>query len=237
MENRIRPIRTDLLCRLRWNLLADLHDIEIAGGPNEKESVISLFDHSSADEGLAIPSLSRIEVGSAECLDKYDLSFDGSPEPDGYRPPPSLVIENRDGGSITVRQFVTEVHAYMNEHMDEIKKALGGIYTTPVDEMNMVFFRRAWAVESPDDNNVRLYVSLEPTAERTSMEQFWATQLHQARMDDRQRHRQYAGVASLAIRKPGSTAEAVGVYINTGLTGPDDVGRKGYALEKWWNEG
>lgn len=169
MESRIRM---DLLYRFRWNLVAALQDVEIALGTSNEETVVRLFEDPSADEELAVPSLSRFEVASAECLDKR--SFDYTPEPQRYQPPPSLIIKNADGGSITLRQFVTEVHAYMNEHMDEIKKTLDGLYQIPVDER--ILFRRVYAVGT-DDNDIRLSVSLSPKAERTSLDQFWTTQL------------------------------------------------------------
>lgn len=95
MEDRIRM---DLLYRLRWNLLADLHDTEIAVGPNNEERVVPLFDHFSADEDLVVPGLSRIEVTNAECIDKYENSCDRSPEPEGYRPRPLLSLRMKMGG-------------------------------------------------------------------------------------------------------------------------------------------
>jgi hypothetical protein len=188
LKNKESSIRMDLLYRLRWNLRADLQHVEITVGASNEEKLVSLFDHSSADESLAVPGLSSLEVASAECLDKYENSYDeGSPDPDGYRPPPLLFIENEDGKSITLRQFVTEVHAYMNENIAEIKKALRGQYTSSVDEM--IFFRRVWAVGTSDDN-IRLSISLVPGMERTKMEDFWSAHLHQARMHANQRGRQ-----------------------------------------------
>lgn len=190
LKDKESSIRMDLLYRLRWNLRANLHDVEIAVGASNEERLVLLFDHSSADESLAVPGLSSLEVASAECLDKRGNSYDDdedSPNPDSYRPPPSLFIENEDGRAITLRQFVTEVHAYMNENIAEIKKALRGQYTSSVD--GMIFFRRVWAVGS-DDGNIRLSVSLVPGMERTKMENLWAAHLQQARMHAKQRGRQ-----------------------------------------------
>jgi hypothetical protein len=182
LKNKESSIRMDLLYRLRWNLRADLQHVEITVGASNEEKLVSLFDHSSADESLAVPGLSSLEVASAECLDKYENSYD-----EGSRPPPLLFIENEDGKSITLRQFVTEVHAYMNENIAEIKKALRGQYTSSVDDM--IFFRRVWAVGTSDDN-IRLSISLVPGMERTKMEDFWSAHLHQARMHANQRGRQ-----------------------------------------------
>lgn len=60
-----------------------------------------------------------------ECMGKFDLSYDsdGDLEMCPYRPPPSLIFENEDGRSITLRQFVTKVHAYLSEHMEQVKQA------------------------------------------------------------------------------------------------------------------
>lgn len=171
----------DLLYRLRWNLRADLHNVEISVGTSNEERLVLLFDHSSADESLAVLGLSSLEVASAECLDKHGNSCDddeGSPNPDSYWPPPSLFIEYEDGRAITLRQFVTEVHAYMNENIAEVKKALCGQYTSSVD--GMIFFRRVWAVGS-DGGNIRLSVSLVPEMENTKMESLgssFATRSH-----------------------------------------------------------
>jgi hypothetical protein len=187
LENQESNIRMDLLYRLRWNLRADLHDIEIAVGVSDEEKLVSLFDHSSADESLALPGQSSLEVASSECLMRYENSYDGSPEPDGYRPPPPLFIENEDGKSITLRQFVTEVHAYINENIAEIKKALRGYYTSSVEDK--IFFRRVWASGTGDDN-IRLCVSLIPGMERTKMDDLWAAHLTQARMRTTQWGRQ-----------------------------------------------
>ncbi|KAF2271379.1 uncharacterized protein EI97DRAFT_471252 [Westerdykella ornata] len=222
MASMAERIRMDLLYRLRWDLLADLHDIQIVvDTPNEgrpfvfndslaasvgestgfgptnhmpQERRIPLFDHSSAEEDLAVPGLSRIEVCSSECLDKYDLSYDQIPESDGYQPPPSLIIENKDGKSITLRQFVTQAHAYLNEHMDEINRALRAtsIYGKQVDGATSLFFRRVWA-SGTDDNGIRLSVSLIPEGGWEDMDRFWAAPLNQARLRERSCGRCYRG--------------------------------------------
>jgi hypothetical protein len=184
LVNMEQRIRMDLLYRLRWDLLAGLHDIEIAVGPENAESVVVLFDQPCVDEDIAEPGLRRVEVCSDECLRRYENSFDGSPEPDGYQPPPSLFIEAKDGGFIALKQFVTEVHAYLNEHMDHVKSALRQMYTSSVNER--IYFRRIWA-RGKDDNDVRLSVSLLPKLNSAPMEQHWASHLHYARQHGNKR--------------------------------------------------
>lgn len=152
----------DLLYRLRWNLLADLSDIKIVSGPKNGEEIGPFFEHADADADFGLPSVSRIEVNSRECDEKFRLSYDSEPEEDGYRPPPPLIIQNEDGGSITFRQFVTEVHAYLNEHLDEVKKAQRVMAAEPWSE-TLLYFRRAWPYET-EDGNVVVYVEMMPRA-------------------------------------------------------------------------
>lgn len=73
-------IRMDLLYRLHWNLLVDFDKVKIDWGPKNEEKIIILFDHSSADVEFGVPSLSRIEVKSRECDEKFQLSYDSEPE-------------------------------------------------------------------------------------------------------------------------------------------------------------
>lgn len=91
--------------------MADLQDIEIVLGQKGEEKIVPLFDDPSMDADICTPAVNRIEVMSEDCHEKYDRSCDGTSQSDGYRPPPSLIIENEDGRFITLRQFVTEVYA------------------------------------------------------------------------------------------------------------------------------
>lgn len=113
-------------------------------GLENEETTVPLFDHALAEAGLGTPSLSRIQVNSRECLEKFDLSYDsdGDLELCDYQPPPSLIIENEDGRSITLRQFVTEVHAYSNKHLQEDKKGQWVMAAEPWSE-TLLFSRRA----------------------------------------------------------------------------------------------
>jgi hypothetical protein len=64
--------RMNLLYRLRWDLLADLHDIKIAVGPENEESVVPLFGQPCMDEDIAELGLSCIETCSDECFARYE---------------------------------------------------------------------------------------------------------------------------------------------------------------------
>jgi hypothetical protein len=83
-------------------------------------------------------------------------------------------------------QFVTNVHAYLNEIIADIKKATLWKYTSYVDDV--IFFRRVWAVGTSDDN-IRLSVSVMPGIEQTKMEDQWAIYLIQARLQAQLRGR------------------------------------------------
>ncbi|EMD61574.1 hypothetical protein GGP41_004175 [Bipolaris sorokiniana] len=172
-------IRMDLLYRLRWNLLADLHDVEIVWGSRNEEEIGPFFEHASADADFGLPSLSRLEVKSRECDEKFRLSYDSDPTESSYQPPPPLIIQNEDGASITFRQFVTEVHAYLNEHFEEVKKAQRVVAAEPWSE-TLLYFRRAWPYET-EDGNVVVYVEMMPRAADAKFRDIlWGQQLNKA---------------------------------------------------------
>ncbi|RMZ69737.1 hypothetical protein GMOD_00010320 [Pyrenophora seminiperda CCB06] len=119
-------IRQDLLYRLRWNVFGALDDIEIATGPCDQAAVVPFFSHTLADESIAIPPFSRIdEVYIGECVDRVDHHY---PEEYRYKPPPPMTINNEDGSPITLRQFVTQTHAYLNLHMEDLEEAKSFTY-------------------------------------------------------------------------------------------------------------
>jgi len=190
-------IREDLLYRLRWNLLAPLQDIEIAIGPKNEETLVLLFDHPCANTPISVPSLRRLEVMSDDIWRSHEAWHHGddSPEPDcACKPPPNLVIENADGRPITLGQFVTQAHPYLNEHMDKIKRALT-IFQNDLPEEKIFLFKRAcsWGTRDPD---VRLDVFLMLKRDEEFMEAHWARQLESARRFEDGRFGDVCGVTS-----------------------------------------
>lgn len=126
-------VRQDLLYRLRWNIFATLDQVVIATGSTEPVNYVSLFSHQLADESVTEPPLNRIDqVHINDCSEKasrQNRCLDNSDdETYGHVPPPPLDIFNEDGSSVTLWQFVTKVHAYLNEHVDEIKKVKSELY-------------------------------------------------------------------------------------------------------------
>ncbi|KAF1950075.1 hypothetical protein CC80DRAFT_598496 [Byssothecium circinans] len=116
------------------NILTSPDSIEIATGPlNQNQTTtptttVPFLTHAFADESLAQPPLSRIDkVLLADCWGKTDQEL-FMPEEYRYKPPPALTITNDDGSAITLGQFVSHVHAYLNTHMEEVKKVKGEMY-------------------------------------------------------------------------------------------------------------
>ena len=123
--------RRVLFYRLHWNIRASVHEIEIATGPHGQTTNVALLGHAFANESIANPPLSRIEVGIEECLQREDLEAEWNDEGnDGdydyhgdcdYQAPAALVINNENGRPITLGQFVTQVHDYLTCNLDEIR--------------------------------------------------------------------------------------------------------------------
>lgn len=61
----------------------------------------------------SIPSSSLLKK---HCRDEQDEIY-------RCNTPDALIIENKDGSQITVHDFVTKVHEYLNAHKDEIIEA------------------------------------------------------------------------------------------------------------------
>jgi hypothetical protein len=175
-------IRMDLPYRLRWNLRSEIDDVEIVVGSSGEETLIPLFSHLSAASYLAVLNVRRLEVICGDCIRGYELSYDDTPEPNGYQPPPSLIIENEDGKRITLEHFVTQVHAYLNKHMFDITEALRQQFKPFSDDT--IWFHRVW-VAGTRDEDIRLSVSLRPGMEREKMENFWRGRLIQVRINQR----------------------------------------------------
>lgn len=184
-------IREDLLYRLRWNVFATLDEIEIRTGPCDQTTDVPLFGHHLANESIANPPLSRIdEVCIGECLDRVDMHYE---EEKRYKPPPALTIDNEDGSPIALGQFVTEVHAYLNLHMEELKRAKGELYgrVSVAEDGTMVrtitdepylppdigfFFSRVSTIQIGQIVRLSTQVFAEGEHWRTA-DQFWASQL------------------------------------------------------------
>lgn len=54
---------------------------------------MSIFNYSFQDKTLAVSNLSRIKIASNACLERYENSYNQTPEPEGYRPHPLLLFK------------------------------------------------------------------------------------------------------------------------------------------------
>lgn len=189
-----RRLRQDLLYRLRWDLSGTTEDIEIATGSYDQTVNMPLLGHPLADEPLFDPPLSCIEqVNVRDLTDKVDRDI-YYPKEQRYQPPAALKIDNEDGSPITLRQFVTQFHAYVDRNMEEIKRVKGELYGEPVTHADGTQGRVITAgrpVKLPDDigiffdkvmpvgrdGDVWLLVSLYAEGEGSRPNGFWAPRL------------------------------------------------------------
>jgi hypothetical protein len=153
-----RRLRQDLLYRLRWDLSGTVEDIEIATGSYDRTVNMPFFGHPLADEFLFDPPLSCNEqVNIRDLTDKVDRDI-YYPKEERYQPPTALKIDNDDGSLITLRQFVTELHAYVHRNLEEIKRVKSELYGKPVTHADGTLGRVVTAgrpVKPPDD--VRIF--------------------------------------------------------------------------------
>ncbi|KAF2661572.1 hypothetical protein K491DRAFT_687352 [Lophiostoma macrostomum CBS 122681] len=204
MEVEDRRLRKDLLYRLHWNIFAALEDIMVSVGTNSQE-LVRFFDHTSANELVTDSSLSWFEVRIKECENKR--AFDLSAESCRYRPPAPLKFGNEMGSTLTMRQFVTGVHAYLNTHREEIIAVKGEFYGRPLlssdgTEIGReimighnfmpndidIFFKNILVIGT-DSQTLELSLGLHAEGEnqRETTDEFWAKQLRDAAMHERRR--------------------------------------------------
>lgn len=118
-------IRQDLLSRLHWNIFGPLSEITVRDGP----TLALLAHHAIKSESIAIPPLSKVTVHMDVCQEKY--AMDEHDEEDRYQPPAPLVIEKPAGTPISIEDFVTHVHAFLNANKEEIFKCEDEFYMLP----------------------------------------------------------------------------------------------------------
>jgi hypothetical protein len=181
-----------------------VEDVEIATGPVDQITILPLSGHPLADESLYDPPLNCIdEILLRDFTSKVERDIYYEPE-ERYQPPPALKIDNTDGSPITLRQFVIELHAYIQRNRQEIIRVKAEMYGTPITHADgsqgreIVFGRPA---KLPDDIDIRFYnampleidgrtkllVWLHADGEFSSSQEFWATRLLQVRNLEQQR--------------------------------------------------
>jgi hypothetical protein len=120
-------LRQDLLDRLHWDIFGPLEAIQV----RDPDGLLTPFlNHPIASESLAHPPLATISVYIDSCLDKAAL--DEHDEDEGrYHAPEPLVICKRDVAPISLCEFVTRVHRYLNDNRDELYKCEDEAYFDP----------------------------------------------------------------------------------------------------------
>lgn len=98
---------------------------------NGTPTIEPLAGHPIEEENVTEPPVSRIAVTIMVLEDKN--ANDEDEEEFRYWPPPPLVIEKDDRSAIKVRDFVTEVHAYLNANKEAIIEAKGELLGEEVD--------------------------------------------------------------------------------------------------------
>jgi hypothetical protein len=109
-----------LFARLRWDVFGDIGNIKVDNdvSANGTPTIEPFAGHPIAEENVTDPPVSRMAVAITPLNEKS--IHDEQEEKDRYWPPPPLLLENEDGSAIKVRDFVTKVHAYLNEHKGDI---------------------------------------------------------------------------------------------------------------------
>jgi hypothetical protein len=121
-------LRLDLLERLHWNVFASLEDIQVK---DENDILTPFLGHRIASESLANPPFTNIEVNIERCTQKAAL--DETDEDEGpYEEPEPLVIDKEDGSPISLHDFVSQVHGYLNANKEELYKCEDEMYMTPL---------------------------------------------------------------------------------------------------------
>jgi hypothetical protein len=85
---------------------------------NGTPTIEPLTGHPVAEENVTEPPVSRMVVAIMPLEEKH--TNDENEDEDRYWPSPPLVLLNEDGSAIKVRDFVTKVHAYLNENKEDI---------------------------------------------------------------------------------------------------------------------
>lgn len=121
-------IRQDLFKRLHWIVFGPQSDITVQDG----NALTPFANHAIGSESIADPPISRITVKIQVCEDKS--SMDETDEEEWrYQPPKPLVIEKRNGAPILLKDFVDQVHPFLNANKDEIYKCEDENYSQPTE--------------------------------------------------------------------------------------------------------
>jgi hypothetical protein len=108
-------IRQDIFDRLHWIVFGAQSDITV----QNSNALIPFANHAIGSESIVDPPVYRITVRVQVCEDKSSLDQTDEEEYQ-YQPPEPLVIEKRNGAPILLKEFVSQVHPFLNANKDEI---------------------------------------------------------------------------------------------------------------------
>lgn len=121
-------IRQDLLNRLHWVVFDLQSDITVQDG----NALTPFANHAIGSESIADPPVSRITVRIQVCEDKSSM-YQTDEEEYQYQPPEPLVIEERNGAPILPKEFINQVHPFLNANKDEIYRCEDESYSQPTE--------------------------------------------------------------------------------------------------------
>lgn len=110
-------IRQDLFNRLHWEVFGPQSNITVQDG----NVLTSFANHAIGLESIADPPVSRITVRIEVCENRSSMD-ETDEEEYRYQPPEPLVIEKRNGAPISLKEFIDQVHPFLNANKDEIYK-------------------------------------------------------------------------------------------------------------------
>ena len=121
-------IRQDLFNRLHWNVFSPQSDITV----QDSNALTPFANHAISLESIADPPVSRITVQIQVCQNKFSMD-ETDEEEYRYQPPEPLVIENQNRAPILLKEFINQVHLFLNANKDEIYKCEDENYSQPTE--------------------------------------------------------------------------------------------------------
>jgi hypothetical protein len=112
-------IRQDLFNKLHWDVFGPLSDITVQD--INKNTLAPFASHAIGLESIADPPVSRISVNIDVCQQKFSMD-ETDEEEYRYQPPEPLLIENQNGSPILIKDFINQVHLFLNTNKTEIYK-------------------------------------------------------------------------------------------------------------------
>jgi hypothetical protein len=105
-------------------------DIAVQGS-KDSNALVPFTNHPISLESIADPPVSRITIRIKVCKDKY--SIDKTNKEYQYQPPEPLIIKKRNRAPILLKEFINQVHPFLNTNKDQIYKCKDKNYSLSTD--------------------------------------------------------------------------------------------------------